>query len=89
MLSRMTGTTRAAVLADALESLDQVWQQIVARRAGLTQDEFLWEPVPGCLGQDADETRLALVLHAQHEVAHHGAEIALLRELDAARAPGD
>jgi hypothetical protein len=186
---------RDLVLRDVLDSLDQVWGLIAARRLGLTQDEFLWEPVAGswtvhrtadgvvvdgsgvdgsgvdgdgvdeerdehpgrvttiawrewhiaidCLesyserlfggagtglrggqwvddvhaagellstawtrfrdgiaaagsswlfeplgdewGPYATSTRLALALHAQHEVAHHGAEIALLRDLYASR----
>src|SRR5690349_6731754 len=39
---------RDIVLADALESLDQVWGPIAARRIGMTDDEFLWEPAAGC-----------------------------------------
>ncbi len=170
---------RDTVLADALESLDQVWGQIAARRTGISNVEYLWEPAADCwtvrrasgravadrlprpvdpeppplttiawrewhiavealdsyssrlfdttgtglvddewttdsewsgvllerawsnfrngvadagpdwlfvaLGEQwgpyATRSRLALVLHAQHEVAHHGAEIALLRDL--------
>jgi hypothetical protein len=184
----MADRTRAAVLADVLDSLDQVWEQIATRRGQMTQHEYLWEPAGACwsvrragtagtagivgivdgaegdepetapittiawrewhiavdcldsysrrlFGRtgtgvegatwvlDADESgrmldrswrnfrggvadagpdwlleplgdawgpyaessHLALVLHAQHEVAHHGAEIALLRDLHAAR----
>ena len=33
----------------------------------------------------SDHTNLALVLHAHREVIHHGSEIALLRDLYAAR----
>ena len=168
---------RDVVLSDALEVLDQVWDRVAARRVGMLEDEFLWEPVTDCwtvherdggasvdwsnddpdpaplttiawrewhiavealdsysarlfggtgsgftgvewttdvsragealdgawrvfrtgvveagpdwlfelLGEHwgpyATSSRLALVLHAQHEVAHHGAEIALLRDL--------
>jgi hypothetical protein len=32
-------------------------------------------------GPYADSTVLALALHAQREVTHHGAEVALLRDL--------
>jgi hypothetical protein len=36
-------------------------------------------------GPYADDSTFALALHAQQEVAHHGAEIALLRDLYAAQ----
>jgi DinB superfamily len=41
-------------------------------------------PVGPAFGPYADDSTFALALHAQHEVAHHGAEIALLRDLYAA-----
>jgi hypothetical protein len=174
-------STAATDVADVLASLDRVWRRITARRAAMTQDEFVWQPVQGCWtvhdtdtgprvdgaadepdpapvttiawrewhiavdcldsyawrlfqrtgtglvdtewvvdveqaadlldrawrnfrdgvagsgegwlfeplgarwGPFANETRLALVLFAQDEVVHHGAEIALLRDLYAAR----
>jgi hypothetical protein len=181
----MSDPTRRAVLSDVLDGLDQVWEQIATRRHGMADDEYLWEPAPGCWsvralssdgsgglvdgapgeepepapittiawrewhiavdcldsysrrlfgrtgagaegidwtvdavesgemlarswhnfrdaiaqagpdwlfeplgdgwGPFGDSSRLALVLHAQHEVVHHGAEIALLRDLYAAR----
>ena len=37
-------------------------------------------------GPFAQHTRLDLYLHARHEVSHHGAEIALLRDLYAVSA---
>jgi hypothetical protein len=45
----------------------------------------LAEPVGPAFGPYAEDTTFALALHAQHEVAHHGAEIALLRDLYAAQ----
>jgi|tagenome__1003787_1003787.scaffolds.fasta_scaffold20513832_2 hypothetical protein len=42
-------------------------------------------PVGPEFGPYADDSTFALVLHAQHEIAHHGAEIALLRDLYASR----
>jgi hypothetical protein len=42
-------------------------------------------PIGPEFGPYADDSTFALALHAQHEVAHHGAEIALLRDLYAAR----
>jgi hypothetical protein len=31
-----------------LTSLDYVWSRIRERLDGLTEEEYLWEPVPGC-----------------------------------------
>jgi len=45
----------------------------------------LAEPVGPEFGPYADDSTFALALHAQHEVAHHGAEIALLRDLYASQ----
>jgi hypothetical protein len=173
--------TQGPVESLVLSSLDYVWERLRARWDGLTQEEYLWEPVAGCwsvrdddgvvavervfpepepapvttiawrlwhigseclagytqgglgpwplqvrdrewylgveealaaadtawtafrgglgaLGEDrmnsalgekwgpyADDTWAALVLHAQDELSHHGAEIALLRDLYARR----
>ena len=174
----MERTVELIVLDDVLDSLDQTWSQLSERLAGLTVDEYLWEPAVGCwtvhaapgggasvdehdseaapapmttiawrmwhiaadcldsyssrvfgrtgtglagtewvldpvqasallerawhvfhdgladggpdrlfdlLGEGwgpyADSTVLALALHAQREVTHHGAEVALLRDL--------
>jgi hypothetical protein len=169
------------VEALVLTALDYIWQRLRARLAGLTQEEYLWEPVEGCwsvrddngavtveriepdpepapvttiawrlwhigseclagytvgglgpwplqvrgsewfmdvepalaavdtawaafrgglgslgetgmnspLGEQwgpyAEDSWAALVLHAQDELSHHGAEVALLRDLYAAR----
>ena len=64
----------------ALEALDQAWR---AFREGLAQlgEAGLWQP-PGTAGDEPAERPWAgLVLHAQDELSHHGAEIALLRDL--------
>jgi len=45
----------------------------------------LFETLGEAWGPYADSTVLALALHAQREVTHHGAEIALLRDLFRAR----
>lgn len=104
MMDPMERVVELIVLDDLLDSLDQTWSQLSERLAGLTVDEYLWEPTPGCwaavprrrgrggsdrlfdlLGEGwgpyAESTVLALALHAQREVTHHGAEIALLRDL--------
>lgn len=33
---------------DLLETCDYVWNRLRTRLGGLTDDEYLWEPVPGC-----------------------------------------
>ena len=96
------------------EQLDRHWRtQLRPRLDGLTDDEYLWEPVPGCWSlrrRDEATTPLAagataldaaaltrpvgraevpfadrpyaeLLLHINREAIHHGAEIALLRDL--------
>jgi hypothetical protein len=44
-------------------------------------DADLWERIGDVGGPYADGTRLSWVLHVLDEVVHHGAEIALLRDL--------
>lgn len=44
-------------------------------------DADLWEKIGGIGGPYADATRVSWVLHVLDEVIHHGAEIALLRDL--------
>ena len=102
-----------------LEGLDNAWNPLLERLAGVSDDEYTWEPtrnswpihpspdddgvmvadwadpdpVPApvttiawrCWGPFADHTNLALAIHAEREVIHHGAEIALLRDLYAGR----
>lgn len=48
-------------------------------------DDGLLVPLGSAWGPYSDHTNLALVLHAQREVIHDGSEIALLRDLYAAR----
>ena len=36
------------VLASVLSSFDQTWDQLRRRLRGLGDEEYLWEPVPGC-----------------------------------------
>jgi hypothetical protein len=44
-------------------------------------DAALWEPIGPLGGPFSESTRVAWVLHILDEVIHHGAEIALLRDL--------
>ena len=73
------------------EQLDWHWrEQLRPRLNGMTDEEYRWEPVPGAWnvrpcgsaeGPWADHSMAELVLHINREMLHHGAEIALLRDL--------
>jgi hypothetical protein len=64
--------------------LAAAWQVFRAGVVGWGDDE-LWSLLGPAWGPYAEHTNLALAIHAQREVIHHGAEIALLRDLYAAR----
>jgi hypothetical protein len=69
-----------ADVGDALGAVDAAW---VAFRTGLGQlgEEGMHRELGAAWGEYAHDTWAALVLHAQDELSHHGAEIALLRDL--------
>jgi DinB superfamily len=64
----------------ALEAVDRAWE---AFRTGLASlgEEGLWRPLGSAWEEFADDPWAGLVLHAQDELSHHGAEVALLRDL--------
>ena len=64
----------------ALAAVDQAW---AAFRSGLDAlgEDGLWRPLGPDWGQFGVEPWLNLALHAMDELAHHGAELALLRDL--------
>jgi hypothetical protein len=64
----------------ALDELALAFAAFRERIVALGEDG-LWSPLGPAWGQWADSTWAALVIHAQDELAHHGAEIALLRDL--------
>lgn len=64
----------------ALEALDQAWQAFYAGLVNLGEDG-LWQPLGPAWEEFADDPWAGLVLHAQDELSHHGAEVALLRDL--------
>ena len=70
----------ATTAATALAQLDEVYAGWSAGVRGLTDDD-LWTPCGPAEGGYADAPMAALVLHINREVIHHGAEIALLRDL--------
>jgi hypothetical protein len=77
--SEPPATAAAAVVL--LERAHDRWDAHLA----LTDDERLSQPVGPVGGGYADRTRAAYVLHMLDEFIHHGAEIALLRDLYAHR----
>ncbi len=80
----LTGLHWVGTSDDAQASLAAAWAVF---RAGAASwgDDGLHGLLGPAWGPYANHTNLALALHAQREVIHHGAEIALLRDLYAAR----
>lgn len=70
----------------ALDELTRAYTVFRERIVALGE-EGLWSPLGPAWGPWADSTWSALVVHAQDELAHHGAEIALLRDLYPHRGP--
>ncbi len=70
----------AATADDALAQLDEAYAAWLAGVRGWT-DEELALPCGPAEGPWAASARAALVLHISRELIHHGAEIALLRDL--------
>ncbi len=73
--------------ATASEALDQLDEQYARWRAGVSSlgEEGLQRPCGEAEGPFADDPLVRLVLHINRELIHHGAEIALLRDLYRAR----
>jgi hypothetical protein len=65
---------------EGVQALAEDWEHFVSRIAALG-DRRLLAPMGLGPGGWADETYLKLALHALDEVAHHGGEIGLLRDL--------
>jgi len=72
--------------AAALAATEQAWQ---AFRAGLVNlgEDGLWRQLGPDWGPYATDTWTTLALHVMDEIVHHGAEIALLRDLYPRLAP--
>lgn len=64
----------------AMADLDAAWRNF---RSGLTEqsDEWFMDELGPLWGPFATSSRLDLVLHALHELTHHFAEIATIRDL--------
>jgi hypothetical protein len=70
----------AGTAAEALRQLDEAYAAWSAGVRGLGPDD-LARPAGPAEGPHADLPMAALVLHIHRETIHHGAEIALLRDL--------
>jgi hypothetical protein len=66
--------------ADALRMLDEA-HRILVDTINAAPDEDLWSKIGPVGGIYADHTKFSLLMHQLDEVVHHGAEIALLRDL--------
>ena len=64
----------------ALQQLDDAYAKWIAGVRGLSEDD-LERPCGPAEGPYADYPFIALVLHINREVIHHGAEIACIRDL--------
>ena len=65
---------------EALRQLDEQYAAWLAGIRGLSEDE-LSQPVGEAEGPWAERPMIDLLLHINRELIHHGAEIALLRDL--------
>jgi len=70
----------ATTAADALSQLDDAYANWMAGVRTVTTAD-LEKPIGPAEGPWADRPMLDLILHINREVIHHGAEIALLRDL--------
>jgi hypothetical protein len=80
----LTGTTWVPDWATASVMLAESWSVFRTGVAGWHDDELLVQ-LGSSWGQFAQHSNLDLALHASREIVHHGAEIALLRDLYARR----
>lgn len=79
------GTEWYGEVGEALTAMDTAWAAFRAGLAALGEDG-MWRPLGERWGIYAKDTRAALAVHALDEVSHHGAEMALLRDLYLRRA---
>ena len=76
----LSGTEWVGDWSAASGLLDRAWSVFRTGVAGWN-DEELFRPLGDAWGPFASRTHLDLAFHALREVVHHGAEIALLRDL--------
>lgn len=76
----LRGTQWVSGPAEAREMLSAAWA-VFRETVAEWGDERLFDLLGPTWGPYAEYTKLDLAIHAQREVIHHGAEIALLRDL--------
>ena len=74
--------------AKALEDLDRSWRWFRSGLGALTTEQW-WDEIGDGFGPWSRHSVADLAVHALHEIAHHGAEVALLRDLHRAGATSD
>lgn len=74
------GDTWHLAATDGLADLDAAWSNFRGGMGDLDDNRW-WDPIGADFGPFAQHSTCDLVLHALGEVVHHGAEIALLRDL--------
>jgi hypothetical protein len=85
---RLLGRTGASVSGDAwhleaaaaVEDLERSWRCFRGGLGDLAAEQW-WEQLGDDWGPWSRHSVLDLAVHALHEIAHHGAEVALLRDL--------
>jgi len=70
---------------ETLERAYTIWRGYLEK----ADEAALWDKLGPVAGPYAEDTRLAFVLHIIDEYIHHGAEVALMRDLYRARQPED
>ena len=83
----LEGAQWVSDVEDARTLLTQAWHGFRDPIAEGSPDQLM-EPLGSAWGSYQKHSTLALALHAQREVTHHGAEIALLRDLYRGRPAG-
>lgn len=84
VLNRSGAPGNAAEALATLEAAHDTWRTVLEG----TTDESLAEPMGGVAGPYGSSTRRSFVLHVLDELIHHGAEVALLRDLYRAKLDG-
>jgi hypothetical protein len=76
----LTETAWVGAWAEADDLLNRAWTVFRAGVAAWNDDDLL-TPLGPRFPMNAERSHLDLALHAEREIVHHGAEIALLRDL--------
>lgn len=82
--ARVEGATWHLAATDGIADLESAWANFRDGMGDLDADRW-WSPIGEAFGPYSEHSSCDLVLHALQEVTHHGAEIALLRDLYRAR----